>query len=142
MAADNLISDVAPSWCKPGVEVEFKNPEMHPAAMRDDIHTFIITEPKERDNVGIVRRDEWCKDQMCEDATERIVSYLELEIYKKREEVIIGELNEEVDRIKSQVGMKRFLSGRYLQSADLFKKLSVSDSLVEFLTLSAYEHIK
>ena len=99
MAADNLISDVAPSWCKPGVEVEFKNPEMHPAAMRDDIHTFIITEPKERDNVGIVRRDEWCKDQMCEDATERIVSYLELEIYKKREEVIIGELNEEVDRI-------------------------------------------
>jgi len=99
MARDELISDTAPAWCKPGLEVEFKNPEMHPAAMRDDIHTFIITGPKERDNIGIVRSDEWCENQMCEDATERIVSYLELKPFEEKEETIIGELNEEVDRL-------------------------------------------
>jgi malate synthase len=104
-------------------------------------------------NVGILYIESWLAGNGCvplynlmEDAATAEISRVQIwqwikhGIFEKEEFIKI--LNEEVDRIKLQVGMKRFLSGRYLQSADLFEKLSVSDSLVEFLTLSAYEHIK
>jgi malate synthase len=104
-------------------------------------------------NVGILYIESWLAGNGCvplynlmEDAATAEISRVQIwqwikhGIFEKEEFIKI--LNEEVDRIKSQVGMKRFLSGRYLQSADLFEKLSVSDNLVEFLTLSAYEHIK
>jgi malate synthase len=46
---------------------------------------------------------------------------------------------EELDRIRSERGEGRYLSGHFRQASQLFDELIASDTLDEFLTLKAYE---
>ncbi|MHB8877589.1 MAG: malate synthase A [Myxococcaceae bacterium] len=48
-------------------------------------------------------------------------------------------LQEEVERIRQEVGEARFGSGRFDQARELFERLSTSPDFEEFLTLPAYE---
>jgi malate synthase A len=50
-------------------------------------------------------------------------------------------LDEELERIRGEVGDERFRSGRYPQARDLFEQVSVAEDFPEFLTLPAYEQI-
>jgi malate synthase len=50
-------------------------------------------------------------------------------------------LPQEMERIKSEVGEKRFSSGQYQKAAALFSRMSKSAAFDEFLTLPAYELI-
>ena len=49
--------------------------------------------------------------------------------------------DEEMKRIADEVGESRFKSGKFDLAAQLFKEISESDTLEEFLTLRAYEHL-
>lgn len=50
-------------------------------------------------------------------------------------------IEEEMERIAEQVGKERFTTGRYVLAATLFERLVSSDTLEEFLTVPAYDHI-
>ncbi|MGQ0722013.1 MAG: malate synthase A [Candidatus Eiseniibacteriota bacterium] len=50
-------------------------------------------------------------------------------------------LDEEMDRIRSAVGEKRFAEGCYRTAAEITEELVSSDELEDFLTLIAYEHL-
>jgi len=47
--------------------------------------------------------------------------------------------DEELERIKSELGEERFNSGRFDEAAKLFDKLIKEDTYYDFLTLPAYE---
>ena len=49
--------------------------------------------------------------------------------------------DEEMKRIEEEVGEARFQSGRFELAAKLFKEISESETLEEFLTLRAYEYL-
>lgn len=49
--------------------------------------------------------------------------------------------DEEMKRIEEEVGEARFKSGKFDLAAKLFQEISESDTLEEFLTLRAYEHL-
>ncbi len=48
---------------------------------------------------------------------------------------------EEMDRIRQEVGEERFENGKFDEAAAMFKEISESDTLEEFLTLRAYEKV-
>ncbi len=48
-------------------------------------------------------------------------------------------LVEEVNKVKSIVGAEQWAAGKYPLAADLFDKLTTSDTFIEFLTLPGYE---
>lgn len=57
---------------------------------------------------------------------------VDMEMYKTFKE-------EELERIKSELGEDRYNNGRFTEAAELFDKLIVSDEYYDFLTLPAYE---
>ncbi|MDI3257474.1 MAG: malate synthase A [Kyrpidia sp.] len=48
-------------------------------------------------------------------------------------------LSEELEAIKNRIGPDRFVQGKYGEAADLFSRLTTSDSFTEFLTLPGYD---
>ena len=48
---------------------------------------------------------------------------------------------EEMDKIRKTVGEKQFAAGKYALAAQLFDEIIASDTLEEFLTLRAYDHL-
>ena len=46
---------------------------------------------------------------------------------------------EELEKIKQELGEDRFINGRFTEAAELFDKLIISDEYYDFLTLPAYE---
>ncbi len=48
-------------------------------------------------------------------------------------------LGEEMDRIRLEVGERRFAEGRFREARTLFERLAIGTEFVEFLTLPAYE---
>src|SRR3984893_18369525 len=50
-------------------------------------------------------------------------------------------LGEELEKIKSIVGEKQFVKGRYEEASALFDELTTNDQFVEFLTLRGYEKL-
>jgi malate synthase len=48
-------------------------------------------------------------------------------------------VDEEIQRIRREVGDTRFQSGRFAQARDLFVRLSTAPEFEEFLTLPAYD---
>ncbi len=54
----------------------------------------------------------------------------------------IGEwITEELDQIKSEIGLDNYFSGRFDQATDLFTEMIKTESFDEFLTLKAYQTI-
>ena len=49
---------------------------------------------------------------------------------------------EEMDKIKQAVGEDQFVTGKYALAAQLFDEIIASDTLEEFLTLRAYDHLQ
>ena len=47
-------------------------------------------------------------------------------------------LSEEMERVKSEIGVDNYLKGRFPEAIDLFSKLSLAPEFEEFLTLPAY----
>jgi len=50
-------------------------------------------------------------------------------------------MDDELEGMKRAVGATTFTSGRFDTAADLFRRISTDDDLVEFLTLPAYEYL-
>jgi malate synthase len=50
-------------------------------------------------------------------------------------------MTEEMEKIKNEVGEKRFTGGNYENAARLFDEIIADDELAEFLTLKAYEYL-
>jgi len=50
-------------------------------------------------------------------------------------------LSEEMEKIKSLVGEKRFAAGKYGLAKQLFDQLVTEKNFSEFLTLKAYEYL-
>ncbi|MCI0613115.1 malate synthase A, partial [bacterium] len=57
-------------------------------------------------------------------------------------ELYRGLLSEEMEKIKSMVGEKRFAAGQYGLVRQLFDQLVTAKNFVEFLTLVAYEQLE
>ncbi len=57
---------------------------------------------------------------------------VDIEMYKTFKE-------EELEKIKQELGEGRFMNGRFTEAAELFDKLIISDEYYDFLTLPAYE---
>jgi malate synthase len=56
-------------------------------------------------------------------------------------ERVAAALDEEMKTLEAEVGAARFAEGEFEKAKDLFYEVATSDSLVEFLTLPAYEHL-
>jgi malate synthase len=55
---------------------------------------------------------------------------------------LIGSLlDQEMERIRGEVGRERFAAGRFAEAREVFESLSTAKDLVEFLTLPAYERL-
>ena len=50
-------------------------------------------------------------------------------------------LNEELAKIKTQIGEKRFAHGKFEVARELFDRITTDDEFVEFLTLPGYEKL-
>ncbi len=50
-------------------------------------------------------------------------------------------LDEELERVKGEVGAERYAAGRYRDAADIFTRLATSEECADFLTLPAYDRI-
>ncbi len=50
-------------------------------------------------------------------------------------------LEEEMERVKREIGARAYDSGRFPQAIELFRKLSLADKFEEFLTIPAYQLI-
>jgi malate synthase len=50
-------------------------------------------------------------------------------------------LTEELDKLKTQLGDKRFAAGKFNDAAQLFDEITTNDSFVEFLTLPGYQRL-
>ena len=51
-------------------------------------------------------------------------------------------LEEEMEKIESEVGAENFRRIKYRQAAKLFEEIITADTLAEFLTLKAYDHLE
>jgi malate synthase len=58
---------------------------------------------------------------------------------KVTQELFRQVLGEEVQKIKTIVGAEQYAAGKYLLAAEMFDKLTTSDSFVDFLTLPGYD---
>jgi malate synthase len=50
-------------------------------------------------------------------------------------------IDEEMDRIRNEVGDARFERGRFPLARRLFEQIATADELADFLTLPAYDHL-
>ena len=50
-------------------------------------------------------------------------------------------LTEEMERVKGEIGAKNYAAGRFPEAIELFRNLSIADTLTPFLTLPAYRLI-
>jgi malate synthase len=50
-------------------------------------------------------------------------------------------LGEELEKIRSTVGVERFARGKYTDAAELFEELTTNDHFSDFLTLAGYERL-
>ncbi len=48
---------------------------------------------------------------------------------------------EEMQKLKQEVGEKRYASGNFVEAAELFERMSTTQELEAFLTLPAYERL-
>jgi malate synthase len=60
---------------------------------------------------------------------------------KVTKELFRAVLAEELEKIKTQFGEKRFANGKFDLAAELFDKITTDDEFVEFLTLPGYEKL-
>jgi malate synthase len=60
---------------------------------------------------------------------------------KVTKELFQAVLGEELKKIESMVGDKRFSNGRYQEAAEIFNELTTNDHFVEFLTLRGYDRL-
>lgn len=54
---------------------------------------------------------------------------------------ILARFDDEIEKIKAQVGEAAFASGNYVKAAELLKDLIRRDDFIDFLTLPAYEQL-
>src|SRR5438552_4636927 len=60
---------------------------------------------------------------------------------KVTKELFRAVLGDELEKIKEQLGEKRFAAARYGDARDLFDKITTDEAFVEFLTLPGYEKL-
>ena len=60
---------------------------------------------------------------------------------KVTKELFRSVLNEELAKIKTQIGEKRFANGKFDVARELFDRITTDDEFVEFLTLPGYEKL-
>ena len=60
---------------------------------------------------------------------------------KVTKELFRNVLDEELAKIKKQIGAERFAAGKFEVARELFDKITTSDDFVEFLTLTGYEKL-
>src|SRR6267142_2898842 len=60
---------------------------------------------------------------------------------KVTKELFRAVLGDELEKIKEQLGEKRFAAARYGEARDLFDKITTDEAFVEFLTLPGYEKL-
>jgi malate synthase len=56
-------------------------------------------------------------------------------------EFFVRALGEEMERVKDEVGVEAYRSGRFPEAIELFRKLSLAPEFTEFLTVPAYKLI-
>jgi malate synthase len=60
---------------------------------------------------------------------------------KVTKELFRSVLNEELAKIKTQIGEKRFVNGKFDVARELFDRITTDDEFAEFLTLPGYEKL-
>jgi malate synthase len=60
---------------------------------------------------------------------------------KVTKELFRSVLNEELEKIKTQMGEKRFANGKFDVARELFDRITTDDEFAEFLTLPGYEKL-
>jgi malate synthase len=60
---------------------------------------------------------------------------------KVTKELFRNVLNEEVEKIRKQMGEERFRAGKFGAASDLFDQITTDDNFVEFLTLPGYDKL-
>src|SRR5438046_1953324 len=60
---------------------------------------------------------------------------------KVTKELFRSVLNEELAKIKTQIGGKRFANGKFDVARELFDRITTDDEFAEFLTLPGYEKL-
>jgi len=104
-------------------------------------------------NVGILYLESWLRGSGCvplyhlmEDAATAEISRTQVWQWLRHQKFSVGEFDkillDEVEKIKEAVGREKFYDGKYDQAIKLFRELSISNDLAEFLTLPAYDQIK
>jgi malate synthase len=110
-------------------------------------------------NVGLLYLEAWLKGNGCvplynlmEDAATAEICRAQVWQWSRHQaklsdgRPVTGELirkitNEELDKLRSQLGDAGFAAGKYEQAAKLFEKMMTSAEFPEFLTLVAYEQL-
>lgn len=119
-----------------------------------------ITEQGLRTNisVGVQYLEAWLRGNGCvplynlmEDAATAEISRTQVWQWIKHDKGVLDDgrsitvelfrtlLDDEMNKLKHELGADRFNAGRFTQAAQLFDQFSTSDELAEFLTLPAYE---
>ena len=141
------------------------------ARQRQDVHVTAadllkvpegtITEGGVRNNisVGIQYTEAWLRGNGCvplynlmEDAATAEISRSQLWQWRKHgasitdgpqidDDLLRGFQDEELEKIREEVGEDAWNAGKYEEAAELFWEMTVSDEFQEFLTLPAYERI-
>jgi malate synthase len=110
-------------------------------------------------NVGILYIESWLMGvgaaalyHLMEDAATAEISRTQLWLWLKRKEVLENGvtctrslietwIEEELEKIREYVGTERFEQGKFPLATKLFMEMICSETLDEFLTLKAYEHL-
>ena len=109
--------------------------------------------------VGIQYVESWLRGQGCvplynlmEDAATAEISRAQVWQWLTHHALVSGEpltkvgydaaLEEEMRRIRVEVGEERFTHGRFTEAKELFDRLSTSATFDDFLTLPAYTHLQ
>jgi malate synthase len=108
-------------------------------------------------NVGIQYLEAWLRGQGCvplynlmEDAATAEISRTQIWQWKRHAALLEDGrpvaatfiqtiIDEEMERIRAQIGGERFRQGRFTEAREIFESLSSGDDFVDFLTLPAYE---
>jgi malate synthase len=60
---------------------------------------------------------------------------------KVTKELFLAIKEEELEKIKAEVGKAEFQTGHFIEAAELFEELSLADDFADFLTNPAYEQL-
>ena len=154
----NAFNDIMPNSNQ--IDKEIENPNIQSEDLLR-VPKGTITEEGIRNNikVGVQYVEAWLLGNGCvplynlmEDAATAEISRAQLWQWLKHKCLIeekqtftkslfIKFLNEELDKIKNEIGMERFNNGKFDSAATLFKDMIISDNFDEFLTLPAYNYI-